>query len=168
MENYYPHDFTYTDDKMKDFYHCSCYCLAANLEPTPVPPIIRPPVVPMPPIGVVPPVEPPVIPMPPIGVVPPVEPPVIPMPPIGVVPPVEPPVVERPTLRLGSTGYHVVALQQLLNDHGYLKDGIDGIFGVKTEAAVKKFQSAQGLKVDGIVGPKTWAALMEAKLYGKE
>ena len=37
--------------------------------------------------------------------------------------------------------------------------GIDGDFGKDTLAAVKAFQQDRGLKVDGIVGPKTWAAL---------
>ncbi|MDR9793622.1 peptidoglycan-binding domain-containing protein [Aeribacillus composti] len=35
----------------------------------------------------------------------------------------------------------------------------DGIFGPKTEAAVKAFQKKHGLKQDGIVGPKTWAKM---------
>jgi peptidoglycan hydrolase-like protein with peptidoglycan-binding domain len=36
---------------------------------------------------------------------------------------------------------------------------IDGTFGPKTRRTVKKFQRASGLKPDGIVGPKTIAAL---------
>ena len=36
---------------------------------------------------------------------------------------------------------------------------VDGGFGGQTEAAVKAFQQALGLFVDGKVGPKTWAAL---------
>ena len=41
--------------------------------------------------------------------------------------------------------------------------GIDGDFGKDTLAAVKAFQQDRGLKVDGIVGPKTWAALTEGR-----
>ena len=37
--------------------------------------------------------------------------------------------------------------------------GADGSFGAKTEAAVRAFQWDAGLGVDGICGPKTWAAL---------
>jgi mannosyl-glycoprotein endo-beta-N-acetylglucosaminidase len=64
-----------------------------------------------------------------------------------------------PTLRLGSEGKDVRYLQTILNYYGYsLK--IDGIFGKKTEDAVKKFQKSRRLRVDGIVGPKTWTALL--------
>lgn len=37
----------------------------------------------------------------------------------------------------------------------------DGVFGEKTEAVTKKFQRQKGLKVDGLVGPKTWRAAWE-------
>jgi lysozyme family protein len=37
--------------------------------------------------------------------------------------------------------------------------GIDGVFGSKTQDAVKSFQQGNSLTVDGIVGPLTWAAL---------
>jgi len=54
------------------------------------------------------------------------------------------------TLKLGSKGKGVERLQELL------KIAVDGDFGKKTEAAVKKFQLEKGLVVDGIVGEKTW------------
>ena len=64
-----------------------------------------------------------------------------------------------PTLRKGARGDNVEELQALLNaKYGFSLD-VDGVFGDKTEQAVKAFQSAHGLKADGIVGPKTWAAL---------
>lgn len=64
-----------------------------------------------------------------------------------------------PTLRKGSKGDDVCLLQTTLNEQGYDCGTPDGIFGKKTQAAVKAFQKAKGLKVDGIVGRKTWTAL---------
>jgi mannosyl-glycoprotein endo-beta-N-acetylglucosaminidase len=63
------------------------------------------------------------------------------------------------TLRLGSQGEQVKYLQAILNYYGYSL-AIDGIFGKKTEDAVKRFQKSRHLRVDGIVGPKTWTALL--------
>lgn len=57
------------------------------------------------------------------------------------------------TLRKGSRGQDVHVLQGCLALH------VDGIFGSITEEAVKVFQSEKSLVADGIVGPKTWAAL---------
>ena len=51
--------------------------------------------------------------------------------------------------------------QQLLNEYGYGLE-VDGMYGPKTQAAVKKFQKAKGLVVDGILGKNTWAALTAA------
>ena len=61
------------------------------------------------------------------------------------------------TLKIGTKGEEVKKLQQAL---GILADGI---FGVKTEDAVKAFQKSNNLKVDGIVGPMTWALLLKDK-----
>lgn len=57
------------------------------------------------------------------------------------------------TLKKGSKGAEVKALQKRLNVMA------DGIFGPLTEEAVKEFQKANGLIVDGIVGNNTWRAL---------
>ncbi|MFW6690351.1 protein kinase domain-containing protein [Streptomyces sp. MAR4 CNX-425] len=61
----------------------------------------------------------------------------------------------------GDTGERVVQVQCILRARGYDlgAGGVDGMFGPSTEAAVKQFQSAKGLAVDGQVGPNTWGAL---------
>ena len=55
----------------------------------------------------------------------------------------------------------VVALQNALNLrlNGTKPLALDGVFGSHTEAAVHDFQKCEGLKVDGIAGPKTLGAL---------
>src|SRR5581483_9551270 len=68
----------------------------------------------------------------------------------------------QPILRQGATGPAVVTLQQDLAAAGFSPGAIDGDFGPATLAAVKAFQSANGLVADGIVGPLTWAALTQA------
>lgn len=65
-------------------------------------------------------------------------------------------------LRKGSTGDEVKELQQKLTTLGYSLGSIDGDFGNKTLAAVKKFQSDYSLEVDGVVGNQTWNALDKA------
>ena len=64
----------------------------------------------------------------------------------------------RPLLKRGAKGPDVVHLQERLNAHGASLKA-DGDFGPATEAAVRAFQGAKQLVADGIVGPKTWAAL---------
>ncbi len=66
-----------------------------------------------------------------------------------------------PTLRQGQRGAYVRLMQSLLESNLVPVGGIDGIFGANTEAAVRQFQSQNGLAVDGIVGPNTWNALTD-------
>lgn len=63
------------------------------------------------------------------------------------------------TLKLGSSGPEVKALQQKLKALGFNPNGVDGNFGPGTDKAVRAFQQANGLGVDGQVGPGTQAAL---------
>jgi peptidoglycan hydrolase-like protein with peptidoglycan-binding domain len=65
----------------------------------------------------------------------------------------------RPVLKRGMCEPAVVVLQKVLTTRGFAPGAIDGIFDPRTERAVLAFQRAQGLEADGIVGPKTWAAL---------
>ena len=67
-----------------------------------------------------------------------------------------------PTIGIGSCGSTVSYLQEKLNSLGYNCGKIDGVFGSQTLAAVEEFQKTEHLTVDGIVGPKTWAALNSA------
>ena len=59
----------------------------------------------------------------------------------------------------GSTGATVTELQTSLKSWGYYNGAIDGIYGSRTESAVKYFQRTNGLAVDGQAGDKTLAAL---------
>jgi peptidoglycan hydrolase-like protein with peptidoglycan-binding domain len=64
-------------------------------------------------------------------------------------------------LSSGSQGTGVAQVQDLLASIGFRlpnsmsRKGADGIFGPETQRVVKDFQQRNGLKVDGIVGPKT-------------
>ena len=62
-------------------------------------------------------------------------------------------------LSLGSRGPVVEFLQSALNRANFRVGTVDGIFGSRTEDAVKRLQAYFGIKVDGIVGPDTWEAL---------
>lgn len=73
------------------------------------------------------------------------------------VPYVEDPSV-YPTVRRGSRGNYVAILQYMLRRAGY-DVSTDGVFGSNTEAAVKSYQTANGLTADGIVGRNTWNSL---------
>ena len=64
----------------------------------------------------------------------------------------------------GSQGSEVTELQKLLNQSGNNYNlAEDGIFGSKTQAAVKDYQTKNNLAVDGIVGNNTWGALTSVK-----
>lgn len=63
------------------------------------------------------------------------------------------------TLREGDSGPDVVALQKRLRERSFSPGAIDGNFGPGTEAAVLAFQNSEGLLADGVVGPRTAAAL---------
>jgi peptidoglycan hydrolase-like protein with peptidoglycan-binding domain len=67
---------------------------------------------------------------------------------------------QDPELGLGDKGYQVKRLQKLLARRGFDPQGADGVFGKNTAAAVRAAQKANGLDVDGIVGPLTWRALL--------
>lgn len=70
----------------------------------------------------------------------------------------QPPATKHPLLKRGSAGDAVRRVQTLLRHHGH-PVAIDGIFGPKTESAVRAFQASKRITVDGIVGPQTWASL---------
>lgn len=59
----------------------------------------------------------------------------------------------------GSTGSTVKEIQTRLKSWGYYTGSVDGIYGSKTESAVKYFQRTNGLAVDGLAGDKTLAAM---------
>lgn len=74
-------------------------------------------------------------------------------------------------VKKGSTGHAVRGVQEVIKFHE-TSDGegppvqIDGIFGPRTDAWVRGFQTAVGTASDGIVGPITWRALVSGMLSG--
>ena len=66
--------------------------------------------------------------------------------------------VDDSVLKRGARGPAVALLQRLLYEKG-TPLAVDGTFGPATEAAVLAFQVQAGLVTDGVVGPRTWAAL---------
>jgi 3D (Asp-Asp-Asp) domain-containing protein/peptidoglycan hydrolase-like protein with peptidoglycan-binding domain len=71
-------------------------------------------------------------------------------------------------LKQGSHGKIVKDLQGQLRDLNYYNGNIDGIYGSVTEKAVKNFQQANHIAVDGIAGPVTFAALIHNPVRGKD
>lgn len=69
----------------------------------------------------------------------------------------------KQVLRRGDKNFFVSQLQRLLVARGFYHGKIDGDFGPHTEAAVRAFQEASHIEVDGVVGPQTWAILLPTK-----
>ena len=62
----------------------------------------------------------------------------------------------RPALsRLGSTGEEVRQIQSKLRSLGFYGGSVDGVYGARTQSAVKAFQKSCGITADGIAGPTT-------------
>jgi peptidoglycan hydrolase-like protein with peptidoglycan-binding domain len=62
----------------------------------------------------------------------------------------------HPVLKEGATGLPVRRLQSRMSAVGFDTGGVDGRFGAKTEAAVRKLQHDCKISVDGVVGAQTW------------
>jgi murein L,D-transpeptidase YcbB/YkuD len=68
-------------------------------------------------------------------------------------------------LQLNDSGSEVTELQRKLADAGFYKGSVDGVFGLKTQTALKQFQSAMGLVADGIAGWQTQKLLQKYRSY---
>lgn len=64
-------------------------------------------------------------------------------------------------LHRGDKGAEVTFLQERLQKLGYEAGSIDGVFGLRTETAVRALQLDRGLLIDGVVGDATWTALRQ-------
>ncbi len=71
---------------------------------------------------------------------------------------------DLPRLRKGSDGKSVEKLQRLLKESGANPGPVDGDFGARTQAAVKRFQKSHELPQSGVVDKKTWTKLIKADL----
>jgi N-acetylmuramoyl-L-alanine amidase len=71
-------------------------------------------------------------------------------------------VISDSTLHRGKAGREVADVQQRLSRLGVADLVVDGVFGARTEQALRQFQRIRGLPADGVVSPETWRALVEA------
>jgi len=69
------------------------------------------------------------------------------------------PIQPFPLVQEGDKNHPVQTLQHLLRARGNTV-AVDGIFGPRTETAVRAFQNSKALTADGLVGPRTWGALI--------
>jgi murein DD-endopeptidase MepM/ murein hydrolase activator NlpD len=74
------------------------------------------------------------------------------------------PQLGRRPLLVGRTGWDVAELQFLLAWHGFPSSTFDGVFGARTDAALRRFQRCAGLDPDGHLGPRTLTALRSPPL----
>lgn len=77
--------------------------------------------------------------------------------------PQAPPLFNDSRMARGDRNQDVRKLQEMLRKDGINPGPVDGIFGPRTERAVRDYQARQGLQTDGIVGPKTTAALASGR-----
>lgn len=72
-------------------------------------------------------------------------------------------VVELDELKSGDEGNQVKCVQRTLYSLGYDLGAslVDGVFGDKTDSAIRKYQKRYGLKVDGVVGQETWNKILK-------
>ncbi len=73
-----------------------------------------------------------------------------------------------PILRRGSVDAAVVLLQLRLQLLGYYRGDLDGIFGARTERAMRRFQRATDLPINGIVDAQVWTRLLSPDAPGRE
>ena len=73
--------------------------------------------------------------------------------------------IAKPTLKKGSKGVNVKFLQKFLNWYGCKHLKLDGKFGPNTETQLKRFQKAEGIKIDGVYGSQSYK---KAKAYKAE
>lgn len=69
-------------------------------------------------------------------------------------------IITMTELKEGSKGPEVKTLQVLLYSKGFNCGTADGVFGPKTDAALRNFQKARGLKVDGVCGKCSWTSIL--------
>ena len=69
-----------------------------------------------------------------------------------------------PTCRRGSKNTYVLSLQDALNALGYPAGSLDGVFGSRTESALKAAQRAFGLTADGVCGCQSWKKIAAASV----